>query len=96
MSYTDIGVTVEDKVAIVEIQKGPNNFFDVQMINDLADIFASYDEGDEARAIVLCSEGKHFCAGNDFSNQAQNVVREGRQQGDRVQISHVIGSNTSR
>lgn len=68
MEYTDIGIHIDNKVAVVEIQKGPNNFFDVDLINNLADIFERFDQGDEARAIVLCSEGKHFCAGNDFSS----------------------------
>ncbi len=67
MDYKDIGITIDSKVAVVEIQKGPNNFFDVDLINNLADIFEQFDQGDEVRAIVLCSEGKHFCAGNDFS-----------------------------
>ena len=76
MNYADIGVTIqENKVAEVEIQKGPNNFFDVQLINDLADIFEQFDQGDEVRAIVLCSEGKHFCAGNDFASNAGNSDR---------------------
>lgn len=81
MSYTDIGIEIDNKVAVVEIQKGPNNFFDTQMINDLADIFESYDEGDEVRSIVLCSEGKHFCAGNDFSSNDRNAERADRKPG---------------
>ncbi len=80
-SYDNIGITVTDKVAVVEIQKGPNNFFDTQLINNLADIFEACDEGDKVRAIVLCSEGKHFCAGNDFSSAARNEERADRTPG---------------
>ena len=80
-SYDNIGITVNDKVAVVEIQKGPNNFFDTQLINNLADIFEACDEGDEVRAIVLCSEGKHFCAGNDFSSAERNEERADRKPG---------------
>lgn len=75
---TDIGVTMQDKVAVVELQRGPNNFFDTGLINELADIFESFEKDDVVRAIVLCSEGKHFCAGNDFSSSSSNEERVGR------------------
>ena len=57
MDYPDIGIEIdaEKKVAVVEIQKGPNNFFDTDLINNLADLFEAFDEGDDVRAIVLCS-----------------------------------------
>jgi len=65
----DVAVEVgSDKVATVEIQRGPNNFFSYGLIGELADAFEELQEGDRARAIVLCSEGKHFCAGADFSD----------------------------
>ena len=52
MQYDDIGIDIdaEKKVAVVEIQKGPNNFFDVDMINNLADAFSQFDQGDDVRA----------------------------------------------
>ena len=64
-------VTVEtgdDFVATVEIHRPPENYFDTALIADLADAFERVD----ARAIVLCSEGKHFCAGADFRGRAAN------------------------
>jgi len=78
MAYQDIGIEIDNKVAVVEIQKPPNNFFDVQLINNLADAFESFDQGDDVRAIVLCSQGKHFCAGNDFSSTSRNQERAER------------------
>jgi enoyl-CoA hydratase/carnithine racemase len=78
LRLTDIGITIDNHVAVVEIQKGPNNFFDTTMINELADAFEQVDKTDEVRAIVLCSEGKHFCAGNDFSSAARNEERADR------------------
>ena len=53
----------DDFVATVEIQRGPNNFFDQQLIADLAEGMEWLDASDECRAAVLCSEGKNFCAG---------------------------------
>lgn len=65
--YGDIGVTILDGyVAEVEIQRGPNNFFDHDLIRDLADCFQDIDASADVRAIVLCSQGKHFCAGANF------------------------------
>jgi len=53
-------------VAVVEMRRPPNNFFDVDLIRTLADTYAALDADPACRAIVLCSEGKHFCAGADF------------------------------
>ena len=75
MQYDDLGITMDDKVAVVEIQRPPNNFFDVSLIRNLAAAFREMDDGDDVRAIVLCSQGKHFCAGNDFSGTSQPSER---------------------
>jgi enoyl-CoA hydratase/carnithine racemase len=74
--YGEIGVTLPGGfVAVVEIQRGPNNFFDQQLISDLANCFTDADASNEVRAIVLCSEGKHFCAGNNFGSSSANAER---------------------
>lgn len=82
MSATSFGdVTFEvgdDHVGIVEIHRPPNNYFDVELIRSIADAYAAADDGD-CRAIVLCSEGRHFCAGADFtgSSRATPVATSG-------------------
>jgi enoyl-CoA hydratase/carnithine racemase len=66
-------VTVEvgdDFVAEVEIHRPPNNFFDVSLIRNLADAYSSLDKDPSCRVILLCSEGKHFCAGADFNQES--------------------------
>ncbi|MEC7924715.1 MAG: enoyl-CoA hydratase/isomerase family protein [Actinomycetota bacterium] len=68
----DIQVSVgEDFVATVEICKPPNNFFSTNLISGLADTFAQLDQNDAVRVSVLCSQGKHFCAGADFSGGSE-------------------------
>jgi enoyl-CoA hydratase/carnithine racemase len=64
----DVGVEVgEDHVATVEIRRPPNNYFDADLIGALADALDRLAvEG--MRAVVLCSEGRHFCAGADFGS----------------------------
>ncbi len=66
MGYTDIDISRDGHVATLEIQRPPNNFFDVELITDLATAFEELDRDDDCRALVLCSAGKHFCAGNNF------------------------------
>jgi len=75
--YGDIKITLPGGyVGIAEIQRGPNNFFDQQLISDLADFFIDADNSSDVRSIVLCSEGKHFCAGNDFTSSSAGADRE--------------------
>lgn len=67
--YGDVSVDVDDSyVATVTIHRPPNNFFDYDLIAALVAAFAAIDDCPGARAIVLASEGKHFCAGADFSD----------------------------
>ena len=76
MRYGDIEVQHDGHVATLEIQRPPNNFFDVELINDLGDAFDALDEDIDTRVLVLCSQGKHFCAGNNFADSARSAVRE--------------------
>src|SRR5215831_4596471 len=61
--YTSIGVELADHVATVEIRRPPHNFFDVQMIGEIASAYAALDANSACRAIVLAAQGKSFCAG---------------------------------
>jgi enoyl-CoA hydratase/carnithine racemase len=73
--YGDIGVQVLDgHIAEVEIQRGPNNFFDHDLIREMADCFDDIDANPDVRAIVLCSQGKHFCAGANFAPGARQAA----------------------
>lgn len=70
MRFGDVSAELgDDFVAEVEIHRPPNNFFDARLIRDIADAYAELQSGD-CRAVVLCSEGKHFCAGADFHGQS--------------------------
>lgn len=66
-NYGDILVTsLPGHVVQCEINRPPNNFFDLDLIRNLADCFDDLDENKDCRAIVLCARGKHFCAGANF------------------------------
>ena len=64
-----IAVT-DGRVATVELRRPPENYFDLAMLRELADAYERLDGDPGCRAIVLCSAGKHFCAGADLSGPA--------------------------
>ena len=64
--FKDISVSIKQHLAYVEINRPPNNFFDANLIQQIADAYESLNEEDECRVILLKSEGKNFCAGANF------------------------------
>lgn len=71
--FGDVTVTCDEAlVATVEIRRPPNNYFDVELIDRLAEAYEALDADPGCRAIMLCSEGKHFCAGANFSPSQGN------------------------
>jgi len=67
-TFGDVHVEIgDDYVATAELRRPPNNFIDVELIDSLSEAFEALDADPACRAIVLCAEGKHFCAGADFA-----------------------------
>ena len=62
-----VSVTLDDAVAIVTFSRAPSNYFDVDLITNLAEALEEIDQQSNLRAVVLRSEGKVFCAGASFS-----------------------------
>jgi 2-(1,2-epoxy-1,2-dihydrophenyl)acetyl-CoA isomerase len=61
-SHARIGV-YGDGVAVLEILSPPNNFLSVELLAEVADGMEMADADERCRVIVLCSDGKNFCAG---------------------------------
>jgi enoyl-CoA hydratase/carnithine racemase len=81
--FADVGVTLaEDFVANVEIRRPPNNHFDAALIASLADAFEALDEDPRCRTVVLCAEGKHFCAGANLGGPGPGGGRAAGSAGD--------------
>lgn len=76
---TDLDCVLEDGVAVLEIRRPPANFFDEALVGRIVDTARALDEDPTCRAVVLCSAGKHFCAGANFG--------EGGIGADRVAVS---------
>ncbi|MEC8018548.1 MAG: enoyl-CoA hydratase/isomerase family protein, partial [Actinomycetota bacterium] len=66
----------DDFVAVVELTKPPNNFFSMDLIGGVAGALEHLDTDERCRSIVLCAEGKHFCAGADFSTGDMHFTTE--------------------
>jgi enoyl-CoA hydratase/carnithine racemase len=64
----DVSVTLDEDVAVLEMHRPPANHFDEQLIGQLVEAAQALDEDDRCRVLVLCSEGKHFCAGANFGD----------------------------
>jgi enoyl-CoA hydratase/carnithine racemase len=90
-NYTDIGVEKHDHVGLIEIRRPPLNFFDVSLINQIADALEEFDRDVEIRCSVLAAQGKAFCAGANFSDparQEQEKRAEGNP-GENLPINHL-------
>jgi 2-(1,2-epoxy-1,2-dihydrophenyl)acetyl-CoA isomerase len=61
----------DDHVATLEINRPPSNFFSPGLIAQIAGACEELAAGRDCRAVVLCSAGKVFCAGADFSSGPQ-------------------------
>jgi enoyl-CoA hydratase/carnithine racemase len=74
--FTDIGVEKHGHVGLIEIRKPPLNFFDVSLINQIADALEEFDRDIEIRASVLAAQGKAFCAGANFADPARQEAEQ--------------------
>src|SRR6187551_3726829 len=80
--FKEIGVMTDGLVATVEIRRPPNNFFDAALIAEIGQAFERIDADPAIRTIVLAAEGRHFCAGADFSKRMDTgTVQESARSG---------------
>ena len=86
---SDLTVDIDRHVATVEIHRPPDNFFDYDLIHEIANVYERLDADPRCRAIVLCSEGRHFCAGADFSAREKWSRERLDQQAGRLYVEAV-------
>jgi enoyl-CoA hydratase/carnithine racemase len=80
-TYDHIAVSESGLIATIEVRRGPNNFVDTDMVGEIADALEVYDRVPTVRAIVLCADGKHFCAGADFGSRGPDGLAQGTKRG---------------
>ena len=65
-SFGEVTVTAMGRhVAEVELHRPPANYFNAALLEGIVDSIRWADRHG-CRAVVLCSEGRHFCAGLEF------------------------------
>src|SRR5262245_8371090 len=69
----DVSLDQQGHVGVVEMHRPPHNYFDTALLGNLHDAFRRCDDDVDCRAIVLCAEGRSFCAGTDFSRRPEDV-----------------------
>jgi enoyl-CoA hydratase/carnithine racemase len=74
--FKDIGVDLKGMVATIEIRRPPHNFFDIELIRQIADACEALDNDPACRAVVLAAQGTAFCAGAKLGGGAdvQNLL----------------------
>src|SRR5271168_3988532 len=91
-TYQDIGVEKIGHVGLIEIRRPPLNFFDISLINQIADALEEFDSDIEISSSVLAAQGKAFCAGANFNDPARQE-QEARAKADPADnlgpISHL-------
>jgi enoyl-CoA hydratase/carnithine racemase len=79
-----VSLQIRDHVAVVEIHRPPNNFFDEALLCELAEALLALDDDPDVRSVVLCSEGKHFCAGAQLADMTPEGIRQVYRQAFRL------------
>jgi 2-(1,2-epoxy-1,2-dihydrophenyl)acetyl-CoA isomerase len=67
----------DDHVATLTIRRPPDNYFDVVLIAAIADALDALQAESTCRAVVLRSEGRHFCAGASLGTGRPATQHEG-------------------
>ena len=77
--FGDVSVRLADGfVALVTIERPPDNYFDVDLVGALADAYEHLDIDPDCRCIVLGAAGKNFCAGARLGDVDPTAVTPGR------------------
>jgi enoyl-CoA hydratase/carnithine racemase len=62
-------VSQDGAIATIELNRPPHNFFDLGMVEAIADALDTLETESRCRVVVLAANGKSFCAGADFSSR---------------------------
>ena len=86
--FKDIAVEKSGHVALIEIRRPPNNFFDIALIQEIASALEALDEDAGCRATVLASQGKAFCAGANFGDGSA-LDKDGQRVDRDIAVKHL-------
>lgn len=80
-AYQHIGTDLSGAIATIELRRPPNNFINRDIVAEIGDALEGFDREPQCRAVVLCSAGKHFSAGADFSARKPDGTEVGAERG---------------
>jgi 2-(1,2-epoxy-1,2-dihydrophenyl)acetyl-CoA isomerase len=63
----------DGRVATIEMCRPDENYMDVALLTQLVQALKQLAEEGTCRAVVLCSQGKHFCAGVNFARNDEAI-----------------------
>ena len=86
--FKDIAVEKINHVALIEIRRPPNNFFDIALIQEIAGALEALDEDIGCRAVVLAAQGKAFCAGANFGDGSM-LDKDGQRVDRDIAVQHL-------
>jgi enoyl-CoA hydratase len=64
--YQTLKIEKSDGIAVVTLNKPPNNLLDLRMHTELTTIPYDLNHDDDVLAIIFKAEGRHFASGGDF------------------------------
>lgn len=76
-NFTQLGVAIENHVAILTLNSPPVNALTRTLNDELTIALDQISEIDDIRAVVLTGAGKVFCAGADLKGRAENIKEPG-------------------
>ena len=81
---SSIRTEIENFVALVTLDNAPVNAAALDMLQELTDVFDSFNDRDDVRVAVLTGAGKCFSAGADLKNRPDLTVPGTRWRRNRV------------
>ena len=90
-----IRLDVSDYVAVVTMDNPPVNAQPMQFIEELTDIFDTFNDRDDVRAVILTGAGKMFSAGADLKQRPDFSIKGFRAKRNRMvrEVSYAIADN---
>ncbi|MCB1461618.1 MAG: enoyl-CoA hydratase/isomerase family protein [Nitratireductor sp.] len=70
---SDVTSQLRGQAGVVTLCRPPHNYFDEHSVARLLAAFRAFEADGNCRAIVLCSQGRSFCAGADFGGDGNGI-----------------------
>lgn len=81
---SDLNISRDGHVQVIEINRPPHNYFDTELLRQIADACDVADADADIRSNLLCANGKSFCAGANFTGKQPETPAERRADSRRL------------